>query len=197
MFWHFFIISIYFLDLATSKRCICDLNKTSPVFIFQSICEHPKAHGGALSSKMIDLVYSQSLSVASCKKSQLLDRIHHVVCCPGSGFSVGPLSILIFQASGLPAVVEGWSMFSHPIALFCGWEASCFSPSHWRLGIVHRSQSCTHRWHFKLYKSCHLNVSLCYMQHKHSGHVRSTMGGINEEEQGEQWAQYRTKVFMR
>lgn len=105
------------------------------------------------SSKMFDLVYSESLSVASCrkkKKSQLLELIQHVVCCPGSGFCVGPPSTLIFQASGAPAVVEGPAMICHPAALFCGCEAQCFPPR-----AVYYSRAlctaaatlvCAHRW---------------------------------------------------
>lgn len=139
--------------LGTSICCVCGLNKMYSVFIcqFTSICEHPKAHGRA-APRLIQNVWPGFLWISQRsimqRKSQFLDRIHHVVCCPGSGFSLGPLSILIFQASGVPAVVEGQSMISHPTALFCGCEASCLPPSCWlRLGIVHnRSHLCVHRW---------------------------------------------------
>lgn len=145
-----------------------------------------------------------------------MDGIHHVVCFAGSGFSVGPLSVLISGIWYTRRCRGTGHVFSPNGSVVCPGSIvfGFFYPKQ-----LIKAMNCTQKplvqicasiclFHFYAYKTCHLNASLSYewgtrrkdVQLKLLRYVSHTMGvrvgvrGVNEEE----WdgAHYRSKVSI-
>lgn len=93
-----------------------DMNLCLCAIVLEWACKYTQTC--PIPGKIFDLTSPKAVSIAWHAKSWLLESVHHVVYSPGAGFSVGLPSILVFQASGVLVVVEGWHMNSHPAALF-------------------------------------------------------------------------------